>query len=835
MATDLTSSSSAILNENGLNTAPTSSVQAANSDPYGLSAISPSTSASSSAQALAAGGPNLQVITPNAELVQNRMVFSTVNEEVRAPKTLTLRNTGDAPLTINLSLDDSQEKVNAVRLVDHQRAADFKILGGSSFTLAPNETRNASVQFAPQRVAERSFSKTNPHTLNGENYAALTITSNDPDQPKAKVNLAGLNSADYEGNFEPAVAEIARTFGWGINIGTENNKLGGSKTLLGDEVYSPYWERADASKPVELWQVGVYSGRYDFNHDSIRFTSKGSTAPNGPADGTLLYALAGRDNDDNVPGSNDVSGGENQKLLPKILVNGKSVDPTSGAVDFNPTGAFTLNRGGNYIDDNLNGPDKVHNWRMYPVRDANGTLIPDTWLATSDAGLNVNKNFDNQDQVYLMKNAKPENPALDPSVGGLFPGSPDLQFYFRNSEPGNLKDKDGQTIGFTSTQLNKNDGYTSTASYDPSKLDLDTSGSGVLRVTSTAGSNGGDDNTLINALRTTFDGRASKSIISTKLLGPLNNINAGYEQAGVMFGPDGDNYIKVVATGQKGGSLEFYFENQGKRTPISLTKPNFSFSNLQSLELMLLTNPRIGTVQAAYRAISSSGDTGMVELPGTVQLKGGQLGHFFAPQSKAGIITSNKGGSPFTATFDSFIIKSGATTAGLTPLYRLDVGNTPTDPSVNGWSPDTTAQFSPVNADPERAVGTPEIGNTTLDPIYHTYRAKIGNGKVPLESRVLTYNLPVTPGNVDINLHFAEVYFGAPGRAAGGIGSRVFDITVEGKKMFDNFDITAAAGGALKAAVVPIEGVKVNDGNLTIQLKAEKDFGAIAGIEVFRS
>jgi hypothetical protein len=89
-------------------------------------------------------------------------------------------------------------------------------------------------------------------TLNGENYASLNITSNDPDLGIARVNLAGLNAGDYEGPREPSLAEISRTFGYGIDIGTEHDPLISSK-LLGDEVYSPYWVRADANSAPEFF------------------------------------------------------------------------------------------------------------------------------------------------------------------------------------------------------------------------------------------------------------------------------------------------------------------------------------------------------------------------------------------------------------------------------------------------------------------------------------------------------------------------------------------------------------------------------------------------------
>lgn len=140
--------------------------------------------------------------------------------------------------------------------------------------------------------------------------------------------------------------------------------------------------------------------------------------------------------------------------------------------------------------------------------------------------------------MYLLKNAKPESAALDPAVGGLFPGSPGLVFNFNKTYAGSLSDKDGQTIGFTSTQLNNNDTFKTKVSYSPTLLDIDPNGLGTLSVTTTTGSNGASDNTLVNGLQTTFDGRAAKSIISTRLVGPLSNMTSLNQQGGVMFGPD---------------------------------------------------------------------------------------------------------------------------------------------------------------------------------------------------------------------------------------------------------------------------------------------------------
>lgn len=355
----------------------------------------------------------IEVSTPNPTIAPNRMVFGTFNEESRLPQILTLRNTGTGPLTItNLSFGNSQEQDNVVRLADHRREADFKFVNGPTLPLViqPGESVDLPVEFLPQRVARNSTDSITD-TLNGENYSSLTITSDDPTQPTRVVNLAGLNFANYEGNNEPSLAEIARTFGWTTNIGSEKQILGGSKPpdgLLGDEVYSPYWLRADTNQPVYLWPLAVTSGRGSTPHGQVKYQLKGGGS-------RLLYGFAGRDNDDNLPGSNYLSGGENQKLLPKILVNVNgtltNVTPTADNVDFIPTKSFALSNGGASTDDTQNGPGQLHNWRMYPVQDAQGALIPNTWYATHDIGNREGgfKNYDYNDHVYLLVNAKPES------------------------------------------------------------------------------------------------------------------------------------------------------------------------------------------------------------------------------------------------------------------------------------------------------------------------------------------------------------------------------------------------------------------------------------------
>src|SRR5690606_2682168 len=114
-----------------------------------------------------------------------------------------------------------------------------------------------------------------------------------------------------------------------------------------------------------------------------------------------------------------------------------------------------------------------------------------------------------------------------------------------DADAGGILDKDGQGTGFVSIQPNKNGNQ-----YQPSLIDPQTAG-GLLWMTtngtSTSGGNARLDNTLVNALQVDFDGTGQVFEIRTRISQGLSDISTGYEQAGIFFGPDQDNYLKLVA------------------------------------------------------------------------------------------------------------------------------------------------------------------------------------------------------------------------------------------------------------------------------------------------
>ena len=117
------------------------------------------------------------------------------------------------------------------------------------------------------------------------------------------------------------------------------------------------------------------------------------------------------------------------------------------------------------------------------------------------------------------------------------------------------------------------------------------------------------------------------------------------------------------------------------------------------------------------------------------------------------------------------------------------------------------------------------IANTTNDQLYQTERYRtIGN---------MTYEIPVANGEHSVNLHFAEIFFGLPGEGvSGGVGSRVFNVDIEGQEQLENYDIFVAAGGAATAIVESFTGINVTDESLTITFTPITEFPKISGIEV---
>ena len=134
---------------------------------------------------------------------------------------------------------------------------------------------------------------------------------------------------------------------------------------------------------------------------------------------------------------------------------------------------------------------------------------------------------------------------------------------------------------------------------------------------------------------------------------------------------------------------------------------------------------------------------------------------------------------------------------------------------INAGGPQTTYNGNIFEADQYFDTGTAlDRPQTGLSQPYRTLRYS--------SSRIMGYNLPVPNGEYTVLLHFAETWFGATGGGTGANGSRIFDVTMEGKLVEDNLDVYAQAGA--QTILVKSYTVSVTGGILDI------DFSSLASV-----
>ncbi|MEM6316012.1 MAG: Ig-like domain-containing protein, partial [Planctomycetota bacterium] len=238
---------------------------------------------------------------------------------------------------------------------------------------------------------------------------------------------------------------------------------------------------------------------------------------------------------------------------------------------------------------------------------------------------------------------------------------------------GGVLDKDGSGTGFTVVQ-----GNTAGNEYQQSLIDIKI-GAEVLSLTSSGnaafGGNYRDDNTLTNGLQTQFDASAGPFTVSTTIRGPLDYIDINNEQAGILFGPSQDNYLKVVVGVVNGNTVIQFLDEQDTGGGIfhqnglsGLTVPINTASITSSIELSLTGDPATGVFTAGYRV-----DGGTFQsIPGSVTFTGAQKDSFFRDEARAGVLVIHKNDvGPITVDFDQFKIEQISsdrpTVAGINP------------------------------------------------------------------------------------------------------------------------------------------------------------------------
>src|SRR6266508_1708507 len=145
-------------------------------------------------------------------------------------------------------------------------------------------------------------------------------------------------------------------------------------------------------------------------------------------------------------------------------------------------------------------------------------------------------------------------------------------------------------------------------------------------------------------------------------------------------------------------------------------------------------------------------------------------------------------------------------------VVRINAGGTGYADSFNNfWGPDALV----TDTTPMTMTSSEEaqpIWNTSDDPLY-----------INEHSTAFHYDIPVANGNYVVRLHFAELFFNAP-------GVRRFNVAIQGAQALSNFDIYAQAGKA--SLITRSFPATVTNGTLTIAFSKVFDNVVVQALDI---
>ncbi|CAM0554349.1 hypothetical protein EHLJMEHL_04445 [Vreelandella titanicae] len=317
----------------------------------------------------------------------DRLVMSRIENPANASQvfhdesTFTITNDGFADLEIS-SLAISDPSL-------------FEIVGATENLIIPaGGTLDVTVRFIAEDFDDGTLYE-----------STLTINSNDGDEGTKTIQLAGIAQGQSENGQEPLVQEIIDAFGFSTNVAEGQMNQGGLVEANGDEILSPYFQRADGQSPIKITQLAAYHTQGDVAR-------------------LFIHDVDSRDRDEIL--AHDEQDG--QTLLPRALNSGDLLTTTTLDRDA-PFGFFADITGrqgyiswsdpdANLYEDTIDAigsPGTNLNWdendghliRVYVAKDAAGNVIPNTYIVIQDyAGVN----YDYNDNIFLVENVQTYDP-----------------------------------------------------------------------------------------------------------------------------------------------------------------------------------------------------------------------------------------------------------------------------------------------------------------------------------------------------------------------------------------------------------------------------------------
>ncbi|GHB07208.1 carbohydrate-binding protein [Salinicola rhizosphaerae] len=268
-------------------------------------------------------------------------------------------------------------------------------------TLAPGASVEVEVLFNRD-----AYTPPTDNADSGVFTGALTIVSDDADQPVTEIQLAGFWQARDEGGWEPNLNELWEVYGFGNTIEGLSTLDGGGESALSDaglyqaandeEVMSRYWQIADGVETATITQLAALHG-YGGSLMAIH----------APGDKSTRSVLLNHASDNS------------QTLLP--LTSSGAYATTTLTRDQIPDSwlgddVFGLSSANFSSDPSLNGagigtPDaedeglqRGYMVRMIQALDSDGNAIANTYFMVVDFN---GINYDYQDNVYLIQGIEP--------------------------------------------------------------------------------------------------------------------------------------------------------------------------------------------------------------------------------------------------------------------------------------------------------------------------------------------------------------------------------------------------------------------------------------------
>jgi large repetitive protein len=267
-----------------------------------------------------------------------------------------------------------------------------------------------------------------------------------------------------------------------------------------------------------------------------------------------------------------------------------------------------------------------------------------------------------------------------------------------SQDHGKILDANGVGTGFTYV-----DQPTNGSGYSPSNVKMNTNAPGTLNIRTTDGIMYGANNSQDNALAVGIGAPDQVSVLETTLLNPPAG-SGNAEQAGLWFGNDEDNYVKldVISTGS-GTKIEYLMEVNGQQSAVQRTGA-LDLSNAK-VALSLRADPTDRTITARYQV--NGGSTRKLATftapPEFFSFDGAGIDPTIGTRSFGGIYATHRNGTtPLTYAFDNFSV-----TAAKSPPTSQDFSFNRTsfpipNPTSMVWGPDgrlyVTELFGKIHA-----------------------------------------------------------------------------------------------------------------------------------------